>query len=113
LTLFATRRHCRVTEKQKLTTTQCREVTGGRHGEETKNKQRRIDMKNTLMSKLKGLGKSLLQALASGLVAWLATITSGCTTFVVPMDESNVPVVSMPGVVPISVQLNSKPSNNQ
>lgn len=70
-------------------------------------------MKNTLMSKLKGLGKTLIQALASGLVAWLATITSGCTTFVVPTDESNVPVVSMPGVVPISVQLNSKPSNNQ
>lgn len=69
-------------------------------------------MKNTIMSKLKGLGKSLLQALASGLVAWLATISSGCTTLVVPTDESNVPVVSMPGVVPISVQLNSKPNNN-
>lgn len=71
------------------------------------------DMKKILVSKLKGLGKTLIQALASGLVAWLATITSGCTTFVVPTDESNVPVVSMPGVVPISVQLNSKPSNNQ
>lgn len=70
-------------------------------------------MKNMIISKLTGLGKTLIQALASGLVAWLATITSGCTTFVVPTDESNVPVVSMPGVVPISVQLNSKSSNNQ
>lgn len=68
-------------------------------------------MKNALMSKLKGLGKSLLQAIASGLAAWLATITSGCTTFVVPTDESNVPVISMPGVVPIALQLNTESEN--
>ena len=68
-------------------------------------------MKNILMSKLKGLGKSLLQALASGLVAWLATITSGCTTVIVPTDESKVPAVTVTGAVPIGVQLNSKSDN--
>ena len=68
-------------------------------------------MKNSLMSKLKGLGKSLLQAIASGLVAWLATITSGCTTVVVPTDESNVPAVTLTGALPIAVQYNGKSDN--
>ena len=70
-------------------------------------------MKNTLMSKLKGLGKTLIQALASGLVAWLATITSGCTTVVVPTDESNVPAVTVTGAIPFGVQFNSKSDNNK
>ena len=70
-------------------------------------------MKNTLMSKLTGLGKTLIQALASGLVAWLATITSGCTTVVVPTDESNVPAVTVTGSIPFGVQFNSKSDNNK
>jgi hypothetical protein len=64
-------------------------------------------MKNILMSKLKGLGKTLIQALASGLVAWIATITSGCTTFVVPTDESNVPAVTVTGAIPFGLQFNT------
>ena len=70
-------------------------------------------MTNALMSKLKGLGKTLIQALASGLVAWLATITSGCTTVVVPTDESNVPAVTVTGAIPFGVQFNSKSDNNK
>ena len=64
-------------------------------------------MKNMIISKLKGLGKTLIQALASGLVAWLATITSGCTTVVVPTDESNVPAVTVTGAIPFGLQFNT------
>ena len=60
-----------------------------------------------MKGKLKELGKTLLQALASGLVAWLATITSGCTTVVVPTDDSNVPAVTVTGAIPLGVQFNS------
>ena len=64
-------------------------------------------MKKILISKFKGLGKTLIQALASGLVAWLATITSGCTTVVVPTDESNVPAVTVTGAFPFGLQFNT------
>lgn len=60
-----------------------------------------------MKTRLKELGKTLLQALASGLVAWLATITSGCTTVVVPTDDSNVPAVTVTGAIPLGVQFNS------
>lgn len=70
-------------------------------------------MKNALMSKLKALGKTLIQALASGLVAWLATITSGCTTVVVPTDESNIPAVTVTGAIPFGLQFNTTSENNK
>lgn len=60
-----------------------------------------------MKTRLKELGKTLLQALASGLVAWLATITTGCTTVVVPTDDSNVPAVTVTGAIPLGVQFNS------
>ena len=60
-----------------------------------------------MKTRLKELGKTLLQALASGLVAWLATITSGCTTVVVPTDDSNAPAVTVTGAIPLGVQFNS------
>ena len=70
-------------------------------------------MKKILISKFKGLGKTLIQALASGLVAWLATITSGCTTVVVPTDESNSPAVTVTGAIPFGLQFNTTSENNK
>ena len=61
-------------------------------------------MSEQLKSKLPGLGKALLQALASGLVAWLATTTSGCTTVVIPADDAQTPIVTVTGGVPIGLQ---------
>ena len=64
-----------------------------------------------MKGKLKELGKTLLQALASGLVAWLATITSGCTTVVVLTDDSNMPAVTVTGAFPFGVQFNTRSEN--
>ena len=64
-----------------------------------------------MKGKLKELGKTLLQALASGLVAWLATISTGCTTVVVPTDDANVPAVTVTGAIPFGVQFNTKSEN--
>ena len=60
-----------------------------------------------MKDKLKSLGKSLLQALASGLVAWLATVTAGCTTVIVPRDESDTSAVTVTGAIPVGVQFNT------
>lgn len=63
-------------------------------------------MSINLKSKLKELGKCVLNALAAGLTAWFATITTGCTTVITPSDEA--PTVSVTGAVPIGLQLNMK-----
>ena len=60
-----------------------------------------------MKGKLKELGKTLLQALASGLVAWLATITSGCTTVIVPNDEADTSAVTVTGAIPLGFQFNT------
>jgi len=60
-----------------------------------------------MKGKLKELGKTLLQALASGLVAWLATITSGCTTVIVPNDETDTSAVTVTGAFPFGIQFNT------
>ena len=60
-----------------------------------------------MKGKLKELGKTLLQALASGLVAWLATITSGCTTVIVPNDEADTSAVTVTGAFPFGIQFNT------
>ena len=60
-----------------------------------------------MKEKLKSLGKSLLQALASGLVAWLATVTAGCTTVIVPNDDAETSAVTVTGAFPFGVQFNT------
>lgn len=60
-----------------------------------------------MKDKLKGLGKALLQALASGLVAWLATITAGCTTVIVPNDDAETSAVTVTGAIPFGIQFNA------
>ncbi len=60
-----------------------------------------------MKAQLKSLGKSLLQALASGLVAWLATVTAGCTTVIVPNDDAETSAVTVTGAIPFGVQFNT------
>ena len=63
-------------------------------------------MKKKFRSQLKELGKGLLQALAAGLAAWLATTFGiGCTTIITPSDDA--PSVSVTGAVPFGIQLNN------
>lgn len=60
-----------------------------------------------MKEQLKSLGKSLLQALAPGLVAWLATVTAGCTTVIVPNDDAETSAVTVTGAIPFGVQFNT------
>ena len=60
-----------------------------------------------MKAQLKSLGESLLQALASGLVAWLATVTAGCTTVIVPNDDAETSAVTVTGAIPFGVQFNT------
>lgn len=60
-----------------------------------------------MKEQFKSLGKSLLQALASGLVAWLATVTAGCTTVIVPNDDAETSAVTVTGAIPFGVQFNT------
>lgn len=63
--------------------------------------------KNTLKSSLKGLAKSIGNAALTAFLVWLSEFTSGCTTVVVPTDDSNVPAVTVTGAIPLGVQFNS------
>ena len=64
-------------------------------------------MKKKFRSQMKELGKGLLQALAAGLAAWLATtFGTGCTTVITPSDDA--PSVSVTGAIPLGLQLNNK-----
>ena len=63
-------------------------------------------MKKKFRSQMKKLGKGLLQALAAGLAAWLATtFGTGCTTVITPSNDA--PSVSVTGAVPFGLQLNN------
>ena len=63
-------------------------------------------MKKKFRSQMKELGKGLLQALAAGLTAWLATtFGTGCTTVITPGDDA--PSVSVTGAIPFGLQLNN------
>ena len=63
-------------------------------------------MSKKLKSQMKELGKGLLQALAAGLAAWLATtFGTGCTTVITPSEDA--PSVSVTGAVPFGIQLNN------
>lgn len=63
--------------------------------------------KNTLKSSLKGLAKSIGNAALTAFLVWLSEFTTGCTTVVVPTDDSNVPAVTVTGAIPLGVQFNS------
>lgn len=62
---------------------------------------------NTLKSSLKGLAKSIGNAALTAFLVWLSEFTTGCTTVVVPTDDSNVPAVTVTGAIPLGVQFNS------
>lgn len=63
--------------------------------------------KNTLKSSLKGLAKSIGNAALTAFLVWLSEFTTGCTTVIVPTDDSNVPAVTVTGAIPLGVQFNS------
>ena len=63
--------------------------------------------KNTLKSSLKGLAKSIGNAALTAFLVWLSEFATGCTTVVVPTDDSNVPAVTVTGAIPLGVQFNS------
>ena len=63
--------------------------------------------KKTIKSSLKGLAKSIGNAALTAFLVWLSEFTSGCTTVVVPTDDSNVPAVTVSGAIPLGVQFNS------
>lgn len=67
--------------------------------------------KENIKSSLKGLAKSIGNAALTTFLVWLSEFTSGCTTVVVPTDDSNVPAVTVTGAIPFGVQFNTKSDN--
>ena len=63
--------------------------------------------KKTIKSSLKGLAKSIGNAALTAFLVWLSEFATGCTTVVVPTDDSNVPAVTVTGAIPFGVQFNS------
>ena len=63
--------------------------------------------KEKMKSGLKGLAKSIGNAALTSFLVWLSEFTTGCTTVVVPTDDSNVPAVTVTGAIPLGVQFNS------
>lgn len=63
--------------------------------------------KKTIKSSLKGLAKSIGNAALTAFLVWLSEFATGCTTVVVPTDDSNVPAVTVTGAFPFGVQFNS------
>ena len=63
--------------------------------------------KKTIKSSLKGLAKSIGNAALTAFLVWLSEFATGCTTVVVPTDDSNVPAVTVTGAIPLGVQFNS------
>ena len=63
--------------------------------------------KEKMKSSLKGLAKSIGNAVLTAFLVWLSEFASGCTTVVVPTDDSNVPAVTVTGAIPFGVQFNS------
>ena len=62
---------------------------------------------DTLKTSLKGLAKSIGNAALTAFLVWLSEFATGCTTVVVPTDDSNVPAVTVTGAIPLGVQFNS------
>ena len=62
---------------------------------------------DTLKTSLKGLAKSIGNAALTAFLVWLSEFTTGCTTVVVPTDDSNAPAVTVTGAIPLGVQFNS------
>ena len=67
--------------------------------------------KEKMKSSLKGLAKSIGNAALTAFLVWLSEFTTGCTTVVVPTDDSNVPAVTVTGAIPFGVQFNTKSEN--
>ena len=63
--------------------------------------------KKTIKSSLKGLAKSIGNAALTAFLVWLSEFATGCTTVVVPTDDSNAPAVTVTGAIPFGVQFNS------
>ena len=63
--------------------------------------------KKTIKSSLAGLAKSIGNAALTAFLVWLSEFATGCTTVVVPTDDSNVPAVTVTGAFPFGVQFNS------
>ena len=63
--------------------------------------------KKTIKSSLAGLAKSIGNAALTAFLVWLSEFATGCTTVVVPTDDSNAPAVTVTGAFPFGVQFNS------
>ena len=63
--------------------------------------------KEKMKSSLKGLAKSIGNAALTAFLVWLSEFATGCTTVVVPTDDSKVPAVTVTGAFPFGVQFNS------
>ena len=50
---------------------------------------------------------ALSEAESKYLVAWLATVTAGCTTVIVPNDDAETSAVTVTGAIPFGVQFNT------
>ena len=63
--------------------------------------------KKTIKSSLKGLAKSIGNAALTAFLVWLSEFATGCTTVIVPRDESDKSAVTVTGAIPLGVQFNT------
>ena len=63
--------------------------------------------KKTIKSSLKGLAKSIGNAALTAFLVWLSEFATGCTTVIVPRDESDTSAVTVTGAIPLGVQFNT------